>query len=474
MRYSPLLTDLYELTMLAGYLEEGMTEQRAVFDLFFRTNPYKGGYAVFAGLGPALEYLEKLRFAQDELEYLGTLGLFPPRFLDFLREFRFRGTVTALPEGTAVFAEEPLLTVEGTLAEAQLVETALLTIINYQTLVATKAARMVQAAKGGTVIEFGLRRAHGPNGGLSCTRAACVGGVRSSSNVLAGMTYGIPVRGTQAHSWVMAFSDELTSFRAYAAAFPDTCILLVDTWDTLKSGVPHAITVAGELRKRGHTLKGIRIDSGDLVYLSREARRMLDNAGFSDVKIVGSNDLDEYLIESMKNEGSCIDIYGVGTRLATCAGPGGGALGGVYKLAELAGRPLLKRSNEPAKTTLPGQKRLVRVLAGDGCFLQDVICLAGEKPQPGDTVYDPFNPLRHVLLPAGVRCVNLRRVVMEDGVRCGEEESLDDMADRSARELALLPEGCRRFMNPHRYKVSISARLSGLRQQLLQEHDGGV
>jgi nicotinate phosphoribosyltransferase len=473
MRYSPLLTDLYELTMLAGYLEEGMTEQRAVFDLFFRTNPYEGGYAIFAGLGPALEYLENLRFVPEELEYLRTLGLFQPRFIEFLRDFRFQGTVTAPPEGTVVFAEEPLLTVEGTLAEAQFVETALLTIINYQTLVATKAARMVQAAGGGTVIEFGLRRAHGPNGGLSCSRAACVGGARSSSNVLAGMEFGIPVRGTQAHSWVMAFPDELTSFRAYATAFPDTCILLVDTWDTLKSGVPHAITVARELRERGHHLRGIRIDSGDLVYLSRESRRMLDEAGFPDVKIVGSNDLDEGLIESMRAEGSRIDIYGVGTRLVTCAGPGGGALGGVYKLVELEGRPILKRSNDPVKTTLPGRKRLLRAVAADGRFIQDIICLEGEEPQPGDTVYDPVNPLRQVALPAGSSCIESRMTVMRDGVRCGRDESLNEMADRSARELALLPEGCRRFINPHRYKVSVTERLSRLRQRLVAEHETG-
>ena len=473
MRYSPLLTDLYELTMLAGYLEEGMTEQRAVFDLFFRTNPFEGGYAVFAGLGPALEYLETLRFTAEELEYLQTLGLFKPRFIEFLRDFRFRGTVTAPPEGTVIFAEEPLLTVEGSLAEAQFVETALLTIINYQTLVATKAARMVQAAGGGTVIEFGLRRAHGPNGGLSCSRAACVGGARSSSNVLAGMEYGIPVRGTQAHSWIMAFPDELTSFRAYAAAFPDTCILLVDTWDTLKSGVPHAIIVARELRTQGHQLKGIRIDSGDLVYLSREARRMLDEAGCPEVRIVGSNDLDEYLIESMRNEGSRIDIYGVGTKLVTCAGPGGGALGGVYKLVELEGRPLLKRSNDPIKTTLPGRKRLLRALTTDGRFIQDVICLHGEEPQPGDTVYDPMNPLRQVNLPVGAHCSDLQGVVMRDGVRCCREETLDEMADRSVRELALLPEGCLRFINPHRYKVSVTDRLSRLKQQLLAEHETG-
>ena len=256
MRYSPLLTDLYELTMLAGYLEEGMSEMPAVFDLFFRQNPFQGGYAVFAGLDPALDYLEGLRFADNDLAYLKSLGIFRPRFLDYLRDFRFRGTVTAPPEGTAVFGGEPLLTVEGSLAEAQFAETALLNIINFQTLVATKAARINQAAAGGTVIEFGLRRAQGPDGGLSAARAACVGGVRSTSNVLAGKMFGIPVKGTHAHSWIMAFPDELTAFRKYAEVFPDGCILLADTYDTLRSGIPNAIIVARELRDRGHELVG--------------------------------------------------------------------------------------------------------------------------------------------------------------------------------------------------------------------------
>ena len=329
MRYSPLLTDLYQLTMLAGYLEEGIVDTPAVFDLFFRHNPFHGGYAVFAGLDTALSYLEGLRFAEDELEYLQGLGLFRPEFIDFLRSFRFRGKVTAMPEGTVVFAKEPLLTVEAPLAQAQLVETALLNIINFQTLVATKGARIVHAAAGGTVLEFGLRRAQGPDGGVSEARAAYVGGVRSTSNVLAGKLFGIPVKGTHAHSWIMAFPDELTAFRKYAEVFPDTCILLVDTYDTLKSGIPNALIVARELREQGYELVGVRIDSGDLAYLSRETRRLFDEAGFPAVKIVASNELDEYVIESMRSEGGKVDIYGVGTRLATCAGEGGGALGGV-------------------------------------------------------------------------------------------------------------------------------------------------
>jgi nicotinate phosphoribosyltransferase len=474
MRYSALLTDLYELTMLAGYLEEGMAETPAVFDLFFRHNPFHGGYAVFAGLDTALGYLEELRFSTDELAYLKALNLFRPRFLDFLRDFRFTGTVTAAPEGTVVFANEPLLTVEGTLAEAQFVETALLNIINFQTLVATKAARINHAAAGGAVIEFGLRRAQGPDGGLSVARAAYVGGVRATSNVLAGKTFGMPVKGTHAHSWIMAFPDELSSFRKYAEVFPDSCILLVDTYDTLKSGIPNALTVARELRACGHELAGVRIDSGDLAYLSRESRRLFDEAGFPDVKIVASNELDEQIIDSIRDEGGRVDVYGVGTKLATCMGEGGGALGGVYKLVRIGDRPRLKVTSDIAKATLPDRKRLIRAVASDGSFIQDVVALAAEEVQPGDTVYDPVNPLQHVALPANARFEELRSVVMANGEKASECcPTLDAMADRCAEQLRRLPQGCLRFINPHRYKISISRGLHELRTRLVEEVQQG-
>jgi nicotinate phosphoribosyltransferase len=469
MRYPSLLTDLYELTMLAGYLEEGMAERHAVFDLFFRTNPFEGGYAVFAGLEPALDYLEGLCFLPDEVEYLRGLGLFRPRFIEFIREFRFRSMVTAPPEGTVVFANEPLLTVEGTLAEAQFVETALLNIINFQTLVATKAARINHAAAGATVIEFGLRRAHGPDGGLSCARAACVGGVCNTSNVQAGMVYGLPVRGTHAHSWVQAFPDELTAFRAYGDAFPDSTILLVDTYDTLKSGVPNAISVARELRARGHELRGIRLDSGDLAFLSRESRRMFDEAGFPAVKIVASNELDEFVIDSIRDEGGKVDIYGVGTKLATCSGPGGGALGGVYKLVEVDGLPKLKVTSDISKATLPGKKRVLRALGPDCGMIQDVICMEQDELRGGDTVYATGNPLQHTMLPPHVTLHELRRVVMKNGCRTESPETLYQMAERSTRELASLPQGCLRFINPHRYKVSISGQLNYLRNELIDQ-----
>jgi nicotinate phosphoribosyltransferase len=459
--------------MLAGYLEEGMAEQRAVFDLFFRTNPFEGGYAIFAGLEPALDYLEGLKFLPDELEYLRGLGIFKPRFIEFLRDFRFRCTVTAPPEGTAVFANEPLVTVEGALAEAQFVESALLNIINFQTLAATKAARITHAAAGAEVIEFGMRRAHGPDGALSSARAACVGGVRSTSNVQAGMLHGLPVRGTHAHSWVQAFPDELTSFRAYADAFPDSSVLLVDTYDTLKSGIPNAITVARELRARGHELQGIRLDSGDLAFLSRTSRRMFDEAGFPAVRIVASNELDEFVIDSIRDEGGRVDIYGVGTKLATCAGAGGGALGGVYKLVEINGIPKLKLTSDIAKATLPGKKRLVRIRGADGGSIQDVICLGEDETCGGDTVYDPRNPLQHTTLPEQFSLHDLRRVVMREGRRTDAPETLGEMAERSARELVSLPQGCLRFINPHRYKVSISGRLNELRNRLITQAQTG-
>lgn len=473
MPCSPLLTDLYELTMLAGYLEQGMAEQPAVFDCYFRHNPFAGGYAIFAGLQPALEALEHLAFSEAEIAYLRGLHLFKPAFLDYLQNFRFRGQVIAPPEGSVVFAHEPLLSVSGSLAETQLVETLLLNIINFQTLVATKAARICYAAGEAEVIEFGLRRAQGPDGGVSASRAACVGGAKGTSNVLAGMRFDLPVRGTHAHSWVQAFPDELSAFRAYAAAFPDSTVLLVDTFDTLKSGLPNAIIVARELRERGHSLRGIRLDSGDLAYLSREARAMLDAAGFPEVRILASNEIDELVIDSIRDEGGRVDIYGVGTKLATASGIGGVALGGVYKLVASNGQPKMKFTSDPAKSTLPGVKRVLRAVNANGEYVQDVICLEGESIEGGAQVFDPTNPLRYTHLPADCRLVELRQVVMENGQRTEPAESIATMAKRCQSELALLPQGCRRFVNPHRYKVSISANLTSLRRALIEQATTG-
>jgi nicotinate phosphoribosyltransferase len=469
MPSSALMTDLYELTMLAGYYEHGMCEHPASFDLFFRKNPFHGGYAVFAGLEPVLRYLEELHFTETDLAYLESLNLFKTGFLDYLKKFHFRCTVTAPPEGTVVFANEPLVTVEGSLAEAQLVETAMLNILNFQTLIATKAARIQQAAGEGVVVEFGLRRAHGPNGGLSVSRAAYIGGVRSTSNTWAGQVFGIPVKGTHAHSWVMAFSTELDAFRAYAEVFPDSAILLVDTYDTLLSGIPNAIRVAKELRAKGHELRGIRLDSGDLAYLSRQARNIFDNEGFPAVRIVASNELDEHVISSIRDDGGKVDIYGVGTELATAGGPGGGALGGVYKLVSFDGQPRMKTTSDITKATLPGIKSLFRLLDSDGRFLQDVICCKGEQVEAGVTVFDPVNPSRHITVPE-CQVTDLRSKVMEQGRVIADLPGLDDSADRCAHQLKCLPEGTLRLKNPHLYKVSISPGLHHLRRQLMDRY----
>jgi nicotinate phosphoribosyltransferase len=469
MSYSALLTDLYQLTMLAGYFEKGMQDDPAVFDLFFRTPPFKGGYAVFAGLEPALRYLAELRFTDDDLAYLGSLNIFDSRFLEYLKGFRFRGRVIAMPEGTVVFPHEPLITVEGSLAQAQFVETALLNIINFQSLVATKAARITTVAAGGDVVEFGLRRAQGPDGGLSEVRGAFIGGARSTSNVWAGRLLGIPVRGTHAHSWIMAFHDELSAFRAYADVFPDSSVLLVDTYDTLLSGMPNAITVARELREKGHELRGVRLDSGDLAYLSRESRRMLDEAGFQDVRILASNELDEFVIRSIREQGGRVDIYGVGTRLATCQGEGGGALGGVYKLVRYNGKPKLKVTSDIAKSTIPDRKRLFRVVNSDDRFLMDVMCREDEVVQAGDVVYDPTNPSRNKPIPGGVRLEEIRTVVMDGGEIVVPSPSLDAMADRCRIQLERLPEGVLRLENPHIYKVSVSLKLHELRARLIED-----
>ena len=471
LTYSPLFADFYQLTMLAGYFAEGIHEQPATFDVYFRTPPFQGNYAIFAGLEPVLHFLSTLQFGKEEIEYLQSLGEFQPEFLDFLKGFRFRGNVTAMPEGTCVFPKEPLLTVEGTLAETQYVEAALLNFINFQTLVATKAARVTTAAGNKTVLEFGLRRAQGPDGGLSVARASYIGGVRSTSNVWAGKEFNIPIKGTHAHSWIMSFPDELTAFRAYARCFPRNCILLIDTYDTLQSGLPNALTVAREMRAKGQELKGIRLDSGDLAYLSKEVRHAFDTAGFPDVLITASSDLDEYVIDSVNREGGCVDIWGVGTRLATCGGKGGGALGGVYKLARCNGKPKLKITNDPSKLTLPDRKKLWRLVYPDGTFFMDVISLEDENITHGDRVFDPSAPqLRSRTIPENIRFASIRQTVMENGTIIGPDSDLSVLADRCAKQLRCLPEGSLRLLNPHLYKVAISKGLNNLRTQLLQEH----
>jgi len=362
-----------------------------------------------------------------------------------------------------------IVTVEGSVAEAQLVESALLNTINFQTLIATKASRVVRAAGPGKVVEFGLRRAQGSDGAVSAARAAAVGGVLTTSNLAAGKVYGLSVSGTQAHSWIMAFPSELHAFRAYAMSFPDSCVLLADTYDTLGSGIPNAITVAGELKREGHSLLGVRLDSGDLASMSREARRMLDEAGFPEVKILASNDLDEQAIEAIRAGGGCVDVYGVGTRLATGAGPCGGALGGIYKLVQIGESPKLKVSSDPAKSTIPGRKRLWRVIRPDGGFEMDVIALDGERVAPGAPVFDPAQPLPPAPIPEDARIEDVRSIAMERGMRTRRPIPLPAIAKRAAEQLSRLPEGALRFVNPHRYRVGLSRELHELRLRLIED-----
>ncbi|WP_027460990.1 nicotinate phosphoribosyltransferase [Deinococcus murrayi] len=472
---TPLLTDLYQLTMMQGYWQRGLHTQEAVFDLYFRKLPFQGGFAVWAGLEPALEGLETLRFSEEDLAYLGGLGQFRPDFLRALRDWRFSGRVTAFREGSVVFAHEPLLTVHAPLWEAQLIETALLNTLNFQTLVATKAARCVLVAEssphGGQVVEFGTRRAQGPDGALSAARAAYVGGAVGTSNVEAGRRYGLPVSGTHAHAWVESFPDELTAFRAYAELYPESTVLLLDTVDTLRSGLPNALTVARELRERGFELRGVRLDSGDLAYLSRRVRAAFDEAGFPGVKIVASNDLSESVIASVIAEGGRVDVYGVGTQLVTAGGEGGGALGGVYKLAQLGGVPKMKLTGEPRKSSLPGEKAVWRALEPDGSYALDALTL-GEAPRPGDRVSDPVNPLRFSRVPGGLDWRPAREVVMEGGDRTHAPEPLPDLQARARADLARLPAGTRRLLNPHVYRVGLADDVAALRDRVAEELRG--
>jgi nicotinate phosphoribosyltransferase len=462
---SALFTDFYQLTMLSGYYHQKKADQRAVYELFFRKIPNQGGFCVSAGLHQALDYLQNVRVSEAEITYLRDLGTFDESFLQWLKGFRFRGTVKAMAEGTLVFANEPILQVHATLPEAQLVESALLNVINFQTLIATKAARVCHSATrvlGGTyqglgeVLEFGMRRAQGPNGAMMASRAAFVGGCGATSNALAGLEYGIPVRGTQAHAWVMSFATEIEAFRAYAASYPKGTLLLVDTYDTLSSGVPNAIKVGLELKERGEKLVGIRLDSGDLALLSREARRMLDEAGLTDAKIVASNDLDEVIIQSLRLEGACIDIWGVGTQLVTSKSEP--ALGGVYKLVAIQEgedfRPTLKVSSNPGKVTNPAAKQIWRGSDAKGHLVEDRLCLADEAAPSTSRGVAEWKPLLET--------------VIQDGKLVSAPPSLVEIQSFVKSQLAILDSATQRFSNPTPFPVNLSTRLSGLKQQLLE------
>jgi nicotinate phosphoribosyltransferase len=462
------LTDLYELTMAAGYLETGMADRETVFSMSFRSLPFGGGYAIAAGLDDALEILESFRFDEPNLTYLaglrstGDKPLFDTAFLERLGSLAFTCDVEAIPEGTAVFPNEPLIRIRGPLLQAQMVESVMLTVIGFQTLVATKAARVVEAAGGSPVLEFGLRRSQGPDGALSAARAAYIGGVVATSNVLAGRLFGIPVRGTHAHSWVQAFGDEQRAFDAYAEAQPDNVTLLVDTYDSL-GGVQHAIETGRKLRERGGELAGIRLDSGDLAYLSVEARRMLDQAGFTGTRIIASNDLDEHTIASLRAQGARIDVWGVGTRLDTCYDQP--ALGAIYKLtaicdADGAWRYPVKVSEHSSKTSIPGILGVRRYVDSTERFRADVIYdeeLA--EPEAGDVMVDPADALHRRQIEPDWRTVDILAPVMRSGRRISPAPPLDEIRERARAQVSSLHTGIRRLLNPHVYPVGLEHRL---------------
>ena len=472
-----LLTDLYELTMMQGYYEKGQNEN-VIFDVFFRQNPCNNGYSVCAGLDQVIDYIKNLHFTYDDVDYLRGLGIFKEDFLHYLSGFHFSGDIYAIPEGTVVFPKEPLLKVVAPIMEAQLVETAILNIINHQSLIATKTSRIVFAANGDGIMEFGLRRAQGPDAGLYGARAAMIGGCVGTSNVLAGQMFDVPVMGTHAHSWIMSFPDEYTAFKTYAEMYPDNCTLLVDTYDTLKSGVPNAIRVFQEFKDAGKPLikYGIRLDSGDLAYLSKEARKMLDEAGFPEATICASNDLDEFLLHDLKMQGAAIDSWGVGTNLITtkdCP-----SFGGVYKLAAIQNEegefvPKIKISENTEKITNPGNKTIYRIYEkASGKIKADLICFADEviDPKQDLLLFDPMDTWKKTKLAGGT--YNVREILLpifKNGECLYKSPTLKEIAAYCREEKDTLWDETKRLFYPHRVYVDLSQKLYAVKQSLLDQ-----
>ena len=461
-KHSGLYTDHYELTMAQGYLLNNKKDTPACFDYFFRKNPFKGGYVLFAGLTDLLEVLEDLRFDDEDCNYLRSIG-FAPEFVDYLKSFAFSADIYAPEEGDVVFPYEPVVRVEGNIIETQIIETMLLNILNFESLIATKAARIRHAAGNRFVIDFGLRRAQGL-GGVLASKAAVIGGVNSTSNVYSAFMFGLVSAGTQAHSWIQSYDDEISAFRDFARGFPKNCIFLVDTYDTLKSGIPNAIAVAREMEARGEKLFGVRLDSGDLAYLSKTARKMLDDAGLNYVKIVTSNQLDEYVITSLLGQGAPVDAFGVGTKLVT--GMDDAALDGVYKLAMSDSRPRLKISENPEKIILPGIKNVFRCIDNNGKFYADCIVLADEVSV--DTIYHPHQQGKSSSV-GPYRKEGLLRKVMGKGRTIISRKRPSEIAGYARARLEQLPDEHKRFENPHIYKVGISKRLMDLRSGIVDE-----
>lgn len=473
-----LLTDLYELTMMQGYFRNIDRNETVIFDAFYRSNPNGGGYAISAGLEQLISYIKELHFAPQDIKYLASLHIFDKDFLDYLANFRFSGSIYAIPEGTVIFPREPLVKVIAPIMEAQLVETAILNIINHQSLIATKASRVCWAAKGDGIMEFGLRRAQGPDAGTYGARAAVIGGCIGTSNVLCGQLFDVPVKGTHAHSWIMSFPDEYTAFKTYAEMYPTACILLVDTYDTLKSGVPNAIRVFQEMKDAGVNLSyyGIRLDSGDLAYLSKKARKMLDDAGFHDAVISASNDLDEYLIDSLKVQGAAITSWGVGTNLITSKDwP---AFGGVYKLAAIMGEdgkfiPKIKLSENSEKVTNPGNKTIYRIYEKDtGKIKADLICLVDEEFSENEPLllFDPLEPWKKTKLKPGTYTMReLLKPIFVDGECVYESPKVMDIREYCQKELSTLWDETRRLINPQKVYVDLSSKLYDIKIELLDK-----
>lgn len=469
-----LLTDLYELTMAYGYWRSGTHTREAVFHHHFRKPPFGGGFTIACGLAHAVEFIEGFHFDEDDLAYIAGLQgndgrpLFDGEFLDFLRVLRFECDVDAVPEGTVVFPHEPLIRVRGPILQAQLLESALLNIVNFQTLIATRAARVCLAAQGDTVLEFGLRRAQGIDGALAASRAAYVGGCHGTSNVLAGKLFGIPVGGTHAHSWVLSFDSELESFEAYARALPNNCVFLVDTYDTL-DGVRNAVRVGQWLREQGREMVGVRLDSGDLAYLSKEARKILDEGGFPDAKVFASSELDEHLIESLKLQGAKIAVWGVGTNLVTAREDP--ALGGVYKLTAVrdAGEPWqykVKLSEQAIKVSTPGIHQVRRFSSGNE-LMADMIFDEELGAPAAPVIVDPADLTRRKEIPAGTAYEDLLVPVFRQGRRVYDSPSLSEIRKRTAEQLRGFRGGIKRFVNPHRYPVGLERGLFDLKTRLI-------
>ena len=464
INFTATYTDQYQLSMAQVYFENGQKEHQAVFDYYFRKLPFGGGYAIFAGLEDLLEILENLKFSKEDLDYLEKQD-FSEAFLDYLKDFKFKGNILSAQEGDILFPNRPILQVEANIIEAQIIETILLNLLNFQTLIATKASRIRLVAKDSMLLDFGLRRAHGP-GAYYASRAAIVGGFDGTSNVVAGKDFQIPVSGTMAHSFVQSYDDEITAFRAFSEGRPKDCVLLVDTYNTLKSGLPNAIKVGKEMEERGERLAGIRLDSGDLAYLARESRKMLDNAGLNYVKIAASNQLDEYIIKSLLEQNAPIDVFGVGTNLVT--GDPDGALDGVYKLSFSNGSPRLKVSESLAKVTIPHKKQVYRMMDHNGELIGvDAITMREEIEV--DRIHDPQEILKSLSVKK-YKSEALLLPVMIDGKKTHKSRSLSEIAAYSKKRLESLPLEYKRFDNPHKYKVGISKMLKKEREDLLKKY----